>query len=160
MWVVSLDWRYRGQMSADRHKPLRDNVRLLGELLGEVLRAHEGDVLFQQVERVRGLAKRARAGTDADFETLARELSQLPVDSALPLARAFAHFLNLANIAEQHHRIRRRRDYRRDPPAQPQPGSCEDSFSRLIAAGIAPGRLHEAVCSMQIELVLTAHPTE
>jgi phosphoenolpyruvate carboxylase len=147
-------------MSADPNKPLRDDVRLLGELLGDVLRAHEGEALFQQVERVRALAKRARAGSDADFETLARELSQLPVDSALPLARAFAHFLNLANIAEQHHRIRRRREYRRDPAAQPQRGSCEDVFSRLIAAGIPPARLHEAVCSLRIELVLTAHPTE
>jgi phosphoenolpyruvate carboxylase len=147
-------------MSADPHKPLRDDVRLLGELLGDVLRAHEGEALFQEVERVRALSKRARAGSDADFETLARELSQLPVDSALPLARAFAHFLNLANIAEQHHRIRRRREYRRDPTARPQRGSCEDGFSRLIADGIAPERLHDAVCSLRIELVLTAHPTE
>jgi phosphoenolpyruvate carboxylase len=147
-------------MSADPHKPLRDDVRLLGELLGDVLRVHGGEALFQQVERVRVLAKRARAGSDADFETLARELAQLPVASALPLARAFAHFLNLANIAEQHHRIRRRRDYRRDPAAQPQRGSCEDGFSRLIGAGVTPDRLHEAVCSLRIELVLTAHPTE
>jgi phosphoenolpyruvate carboxylase len=147
-------------MSADPHKPLRDDVRLLGELLGDVLRAHEGEALFQEVERVRALSKRARAGSDGDFETLARELSQLPVDSALPLARAFAHFLNLANIAEQHHRIRRRREYRRDPTARPQRGSCEDGFSRLIADGIAPERLHDAVCSLRIELVLTAHPTE
>ena len=75
-----------GWMSTDPHKPLRDDVRLLGELLGSVLRTHEGDALFQQVERVRALAKRARAGSDADFETLARELSQLPVESALPLS--------------------------------------------------------------------------
>jgi phosphoenolpyruvate carboxylase len=147
-------------MSADPHKPLRDDVRLLGELLGDVLRAHEGEELFQQVERVRALSKRARAGSDGDFETLARELSQLPVESALRLARAFAHFLNLANIAEQHHRVRRRREYRREPTARPQRGSCEDGFSRLVAAGITPARLHEAVCSLQIELVLTAHPTE
>jgi len=110
-------------MSADPHKPLRENVRLLGEQLGEVLRAHEGDALFQQVERVRALAKRARAGSDPDFEMLARELSQLSVDSALPLARAFAHFLHLPNIAEHHHRIpgaaspaaTRRRRRSRDP---------------------------------------------
>lgn len=135
-------------------------MRLLGELLGVVLRTHESETLYQQVERVRALAKRARAGSDADFETLARELSQLPVESALPLARAFAHFLNLANIAEQHHRIRRRREYRRDPAAQPQRGSCEDGFARLIAAGVTPERLHEAVCALRVELVLTAHPTQ
>jgi phosphoenolpyruvate carboxylase len=147
-------------VTADPHKPLRDDVRLLGGLLGEVIRAEEGDAIFDTVERVRALAKSARAGSDADFDELASELSRLPVEAALPVARAFSHFLNLANIAEQHHRIRRRRAYQRDPNAPPQRGSCEDGFARLIAAGIEPGRLHEAVCSLQIELVLTAHPTE
>src|SRR5688572_13527811 len=84
----------------------------------------------------------------------------MSLDEALPIARAFAQFLHLANIAEQHHRVRRRRAYQRDPDARPQRGSCEDSFARLLATGIAPERLHEAVCALQIELVLTAHPTE
>ena len=147
-------------MISDPHQPLRDDVRLLGELLGDVLAAQEGEAFFQTVERVRTLAKSARAGRDEDFDTLARELSALPVDAALRIARAFTHFLNLANIAEQHHRIRRRREYQRDPLAPAQRGSCEDSFGRLIAGGIAPARLHAAVCSLQIGLVLTAHPTE
>jgi len=147
-------------MPDDPHKPLRDDVRLLGELLGQVLRAHEGDALFQQVEHVRALAKRARSGSDADFDTLATRLSELPVDAALPLARAFAHFLNLANIAEQHHRVRRRRAHRREPGATPQPGSCEEAFDRLLATGVTPDRLYDAICNLQVELVLTAHPTE
>ena len=84
----------------------------------------------------------------------------MSLDEALPIARAFAQFLHLANIAEQHHRVRRRRAYQRDPDAPPQRGSCEDSFARLLAAGVSPERLHEAVCALQIELVLTAHPTE
>ena len=84
----------------------------------------------------------------------------MPLDDALPIARAFTHFLHLANIAEQHHRMRRRRAYQRDPLAPPQRGSCEDGFRRLLAAGITADRLHEAVCALQIELVLTAHPTE
>src|SRR5687768_679689 len=104
-------------MPRDPHQPLRDDVRLLGELLGQTLREQEGDELFQRVERVRALAKSARAGREGpsttlgtgDFETLASELSAMPVNAALPIARAFAHFLNLANVAEQHHRIRRRR---------------------------------------------------
>ena len=86
-------------MAPDPHKPLRDDVRLLGELLGRILRTHEGNALYEHVERVRALAKGARGGNGAAFETLADELSHLPVASALPLARAFAHFLNLANIA-------------------------------------------------------------
>jgi phosphoenolpyruvate carboxylase len=147
-------------MIADPHQPLRDDVRLLGEVLGEVLCAQEGEAFFRTVERVRALAKSARAGRDEDFDRLADELAALPVDAALKVARAFTHFLNLANIAEQHHRIRRRREYQRDALAAPQRGSCEDSFERLIAGGIAPERLHAAVCSLRIELVLTAHPTE
>jgi phosphoenolpyruvate carboxylase len=84
----------------------------------------------------------------------------MTLDETLPVARAFAQFLHLANIAEQHHRVRRRRAYQRDPEARPQRGSCEDSFARLLKAGISPERLYEAVCAVQIELVLTAHPTE
>jgi phosphoenolpyruvate carboxylase len=147
-------------VAADPHKPLRDDVRLLGELLGDTLRAQAGETLFRTVERVRALAKSARAGHDDDFTVLAGELSHMSLDDALPIARAFTHFLHLANIAEQHHRIRRRREYQRDPSAEPQRASCEDGFRRLIAGGITPDRLHEAVCALQIELVLTAHPTE
>jgi phosphoenolpyruvate carboxylase len=147
-------------MSSDPHRPLRDDVRLLGDLLGDTLRARAGENLFATVERVRALAKSARAGQASDFVVLAEELSKVPLDAALPIARAFTHFLQLANIAEQHHRIRRRRAYQRDSLAPPQRGSCEDAFRRLVSGGIAPSRLHEAVCGLRIELVLTAHPTE
>jgi len=147
-------------VTADPNKSLRDDVRLLGVLLGETLQAHEGDQLLRTVERVRALAKAGRAGDTSDFETLTAELSAMPVEAALPVARAFAHFLNLANIAEQHHRVRRRRAHRRDPDTRPQRGSCEEAFQRLIAGGLAPQQLHDAVCALRIELVLTAHPTE
>jgi len=147
-------------MPIDPHQPLRDDVRLLGELLGDTLRAQAGDALFQTVERVRALAKSARAGNDNDFRVLSDELSRLSLDDGLLIARAFAHFLHLANIAEQHHRVRRRRAYQRDPSAGPQRGSCEEAFTRLLANGLSPDRLHEAVCALHIELVLTAHPTE
>jgi len=146
--------------AADPHKPLRDDVRLLGELLGDTIRTHAGEGIFAMVERVRALAKSARAGNDADFRVLADELSRMAVDDALPVARAFAHFLHLANIAEQHHRVRRRRAYLRDPRAAPQRGSCADAFARLLAGGVTPERLHDAVSALQVELVLTAHPTE
>jgi phosphoenolpyruvate carboxylase len=105
-------------------------------------------------------AKSGRAGNERAFSELAGVLAGMSLDEALPIARAFAQFLHLANIAEQHHRVRRRRAYQRDPDARPQRGSCEDSFARLLAAGISPERLHEAVCALHIELVLTAHPTE
>src|SRR5262245_39029660 len=144
----------------DPHQPLRDDVRLLGELLGETIRAQAGEGVLRTVERVRALAKSARAGNDNDFRVLSEELSRLSLDEALLIARAFAQFLHLANIAEQHHRVRRRRAYQRDPEARPQRGSCEDAFGRLVADGVTPDRLYDAVCAMRIELVLTAHPTE
>jgi len=144
----------------DPHAPLRDDVRLLGELLGETLRAREGDAFFDRVEEVRALAKRAHEGDAGQFDRLADLLRSLPLASAVPVARAFSHFLTLANIAEQHHRVRRRREYARSPDRQPQPGSCEETFPRLIAAGIDPSALDAAIAALRIELVLTAHPTE
>lgn len=147
-------------MARDVHKPLRDDVRLLGELLGETLRSlPDGQHLFETVERVRALAKRARAEGEG-LELIHRMLQQLSVDDALPVARAFAHFLSLANIAEQHHRIRRRRDYLRDQRSGQQPGSLRHSLTALLERGVAAGALRDTVCGLRVELVLTAHPTE
>jgi phosphoenolpyruvate carboxylase len=147
-------------MSAASDKPLRDDVHLLGDLLGQTLCAQEGAELFAMVERVRALAKSGRAGNAEDFDRLTALLAALPTAEALPVARAFAHFLSLANIAEQHHRVRRRRDYQRDPAARPQPGSFDEVMARLRARGAGEEQLFASVTSLQIELVLTAHPTE
>ena len=145
----------------DPHKPLRDDVRLLGELLGETLRRDEGLPHFERVERVRALAKLTRTGTSGeDFETLAFELRSMPVEAALPVARSFAHFLNLANVAEQHHRIRRRRELEREPGGRPQQASIEEALPRLLEMAGSPDALYEAVCRLRVELVITAHPTE
>jgi phosphoenolpyruvate carboxylase len=148
-------------MSKDPHKPLRDDVRLLGALLGETLRRDEGITHFERVERVRALAKLTRTGSgDDDFETLAAELGAMPVEAALPVARIFAHFLNLANIAEQHHRVRRRREIEREPGGRPQQASIEEALPRLMRAGVPGDALYDAICRLRIELVITAHPTE
>ena len=136
-------------MPEDLPKPLRDDVRLLGELLGETLRRQENHALYETVERVRALSKSARGGNDADFDTLTGILEGMSVDEALPVARAFSHFLTLANIAEQHHRIRRRRFYERDPQALPQIGSCDETLGRLRRAGIPPDTLHAVVVGLQ-----------
>jgi phosphoenolpyruvate carboxylase len=156
-WTPGCRTHNRGM--SDPHRPLREDVRLLGDLLGETLRARGGDELFETVERVRALSKSGRADREG-FTELAAELARLPVTAAVPVARAFSHFLALANIAEQHHRIRRRREYQRNPAAGPQPASCEETFARLLERGVAPAALHDAVASLRIELVLTAHPTE
>jgi phosphoenolpyruvate carboxylase len=87
-------------------------------------------------------------------------LEALPAAHALQVARAFAHFLHLANIAEQHHRVRRRRSYQLDPRAAPQRDSCEEAFKTLLDSGISASALIQAVHALNIEIVLTAHPTE
>jgi phosphoenolpyruvate carboxylase len=146
-------------MATDPHQPLHDDVRLLGTLLGDTLRDLEGPALFEAVERVRAAAKQARAG-EAPFDELTAILHALSVADATTVARAFAHFLGLANIAEQHHRIRRRRDYQRLPDAAPQRGSAAETLGQLLSSGADRAELVRRVAELEIELVLTAHPTE
>lgn len=144
----------------DPHAPLRDDVRLLGSLLGDTLREQEGQAFFDQVERIRRLGKQARDGDSAARGELTRVLSGLSDAELLPVSRAFTQFLNLANIAEQYHRVRRRRahQWRQDEPAQP--GSVRELFERLREKNRSPQEISQAVSELNIELVLTAHPTE
>jgi phosphoenolpyruvate carboxylase len=143
----------------DPHAPLREDVRRLGELLGMVLSEQGGPQLLETVEKIRNLSKADRVGPGAASQ-LSTAFSDVPVEQAVPLARAFSLFLSLSNIAEQHHRLRRRRDYQADPHARPQRGSFEDCFDRLISSGVSPDDLRCRIESLRIELVLTAHPTE
>ncbi len=138
--------------------PLRDDVRLLGRLLGEILREQVGEEFYDTVERVRLSAKGARAGRDADRGVLEDELHGLDTETIRNIARAFSFFLNLANIAGQHHRARRSRtDAANDLP---QSGSLRLAFQHLAAAGVTPETLYRTVTRLDVELVLTAHPTE
>ena len=91
------------------NEPLRRDVRLLGDLLGATISRRHGASLVELVEEVRTIAKEARAGERAAARRLIDKLSGLPAAELLNLARAFTLFLNLANIAEQHHQIRQRR---------------------------------------------------
>lgn len=145
---------------ADPNAPLRDDVRLLGEILGEVLVRQEGAPLFQLVESVRQLSKAARAGDTQARTTLSGLLEGLSASDSTRVARAFAHFLNLANIAERHHRIRRRREHEVRDAGERQRGSLEESFSRLVQAGVTTEELLQAIRDLRIDLVFTAHPTQ
>ncbi len=135
-------------------RQLRDEVRYLGDRLGDTLRASAGAWLFDLVEEVRRLAKGARGGVDEDAARLRALLSALDIERAHPLSRAFAHFLALANVAESRHRAR----------AQVTHGTREADLravlERVVASGVAPERLFEQACRQPIELVLTAHPTQ
>jgi phosphoenolpyruvate carboxylase len=144
----------------DPHQALRDDIRLLGDLLGRTLVEQEGPSLFRTVEQIRQLTKSIRLSDTRRFPELETTIARLSANKAGRVARAFAHFLNLANIAEQRHRIRRRGEYRADPAAHPQRGSLADGFSRLRAVGTSAGRIYRTISTLEIDLVLTAHPTQ
>jgi len=147
-------------MSDDRSDaPLREDIRQLGGLLGSTIHEQSGAHVYETVEDIRSLAKSARAGDEAAARALEKRLGELPDELILPVVRAFSQFLNLANIAEQHHRIRRSRAWVRDTRTGPLRGSLEEFVKRMDAAGNT-GALHETIANLDIELVLTAHPTE
>ena len=134
---------------------LRDDVHLLGELLGNTIRDQYGEAFLAKIERIRQGAKADRRGTTG--EELSAILDALGDDEVLPVARAFNQFLNLANIAEQYELIHRREE------GQPQPFEAlvlPQLLARLLAEGHDPESLARQVSRLEIELVLTAHPTE
>lgn len=142
---------------ADIDARLREDVHLLGELLGQTIRNQYGQAFLDKVELIRQGAKAARRGSAEGARQLAAALDGLGEDELLPVARAFNQFLNLANIAEQYHRIRRR------GPKEPQPFEQRvlgELLGRLRKAGVEPAELARQVAQLDIELVLTAHPTE
>jgi phosphoenolpyruvate carboxylase len=136
---------------------LQADVKLLAVLLEEILRDQEGPDLAQLLEQVVACATRARSGSADDAEALRRLLGTLDTDQALPLARAFAHYLALANMAEQYHRIRLRRAQRKQSGAS---NGLVEALLRSREQGVDPDALYQAVCALQVELVLTAHPTQ
>lgn len=108
---------------------LREDVRLLGQILGDILKTHVGQGLFEVVERVRLAAKQARAGESEGARTLEAELAALDTERIRHLVRAFSLFLNLANIAGQHHRVRRTRASLSSGPSRAV--SLDHSFQHL-----------------------------
>ena len=136
---------------------LRADVHELGELLGQTIKAHLGDEFLERIERIRLGAKQNRRSDEAEHDALLAALHDLPDDQLLPVCRAFNQFLNLANIAEQYHRIRRPRP---DEPERFEDTCLVELMQRLRASGLDGPALKRHVESLDIELVLTAHPTE
>lgn len=140
----------------DLHEALRDDVRMLGTSLGETIRSHLGDEFLEKIENVRKLAKKGRSEEQLEHEELLKALHDLKEDDVLPLARAFTQFLNLANIAEEHHRVRRHLEVK----DVCTPDSLCTLFAQLRQKGFSPQKIAETLAETQIDLVLTAHPTE
>ena len=136
---------------------LREDVHQLGEQLGHTISVQHGAAFLEKIERIRKGAKAARRGSSEGAAQLSETLNQLNDAELLPVARAFNQFLNLANIAEQYHRVRRR------APGEAQPfedNMLADLLARLSANGHKGEALARQFGRLDIELVLTAHPTE
>ena len=144
----------------DKDQPLREDIRLLGRLLGDTVREQEGAEVFDRVEQIRQLALRIHRDDDraarADMDAVLREL---PRERTNMVVRAFSYFSHLANIAEDQHHIRRSRTYAR-AGAAPREGSLAHSLDRAQKAGIDAKRLAAFFAGAQVRPVLTAHPTE
>lgn len=141
---------------SELHPSLRENVRLLGGLLGENVKEQYGDELFDLVESVRHAAKADREVPIGDAsEELVSLLSNLQDDQLVPLSRAFNQFLNLANIAEQYHGVRRSKSDSEDGVEL-----FDELLQRLKASNVSKQQMQDLVNELSIEFVLTAHPTE
>ncbi len=145
------------QDEAEKQKPLFEDIRLLGQILGDTVREQEGEEIFERIEKIRRLSVAGKGKADSqagrELEALLQSLS--PAETA-SVIRAFAYFSHLANIAEDRHFLRRRAVY--EP--QTQPGGLAYSFERLRAAGVAPERIEQTLAESYVSPVLTAHPTE
>jgi phosphoenolpyruvate carboxylase len=144
---------------AAKNQPLVDDIRLLGRILGDVIREQEGKEAFDLVERVRQLAVSYRLKRNpAAGRALDRLLTGLSGDRTVSVIRAFSYFSHLANIAEDRHHLRRRAVHERQ--GHLQRGSLAGALERLARRGIGADRVARTLKHAWISPVLTAHPTE
>ncbi|MBE3559259.1 MAG: phosphoenolpyruvate carboxylase [Ktedonobacteraceae bacterium] len=162
----------------EKDAPLRQDIRILGNALGQAIQRHEGYALFQTVEQLRHLCKRLRDCTariphsstgeaeqlNREAQSLAQEIFNIvehcDLDTAIGVIRAFTAYFHLVNTAEQYHRIRRRRAHEIDDSTTPQRGSLAALINFLRQNNLDAQTVQELLNRLSIELVFTAHPTE
>jgi phosphoenolpyruvate carboxylase len=128
-------------------------------VLGRVLVEQAGQELLDEEERIRRLSRVARTtGRASRRAELRKAVAELDLDRQAQVLRAFGLYFQLANIAEQHHRLRRRREYEHERRVPRE--SLAEAFRSLEQAGVDSAQLAEAAHGLSLELVLTAHPTE
>jgi phosphoenolpyruvate carboxylase len=141
----------------EKQRPLFEDVRLLGQLLGDTVRDQEGEPIFELIEQIRRLSvafeRHANEEAGRDLESLLKRLSP---NETVSVIRAFTYFSHLANIAEDRHQLRRRAAH----GTEARPGSLAKSFELLKEAGIDSVRIGRALDHAFVSPVLTAHPTE
>ncbi|MGP4081140.1 phosphoenolpyruvate carboxylase [Pseudalkalibacillus sp. R45] len=145
----------------DPTTPLRRDVNLLGNMLGEILVHHGGEELLNKVETIRNLTKELRNNREnATYEKLKTEIKSLQPPMRAQVIRAFSIYFHLVNIAEQNHRIRRRREYQLFEDQGVQPYSIESAVLSLKDHNIEEKVIQDVLDELSLELIITAHPTE
>ncbi len=143
----------------ENERPLVEDIRLLGRILGDVIREQEGTAAYELVEQIRKLSVAFRRHADHEADTTLKKLLKgLSGDQTVSVIRAFTYFSHLANLAEDRHHIRRRAVHER--AGNTQEGSIEVALVRLRAAGISPRTIAHTLANAYVSPVLTAHPTE
>ena len=143
----------------DIEQPLVDDIRLLGRILGDVIRETDGQPAYELIELVRKLSVAFRRDADQDADrALKKLLKSLSADQTVSVIRAFTYFSHLANLAEDRHYIRRRVEHER--AGDTQEGSIDVALARLRWAGVSPRALSQTLAHSYVSPVLTAHPTE
>lgn len=140
--------------------PLRDDIHTLGVHLGHVIKEHAGPRIFDLVEEIRALAKARRDGNGEADARLRQRIASLAPSELEALIRALACFFDLANLAEDRHRVRVLRHRERTSHPRPRPESIPAAIADLKAKGFGPEQMQSIMERLEIELVFTAHPTE
>ncbi|MBA2284850.1 MAG: phosphoenolpyruvate carboxylase [Ktedonobacteraceae bacterium] len=169
------------EQRSDKDAPLRQDIHMLGDALGEAIQQHGGHAVFEMVERLRQSCKRLRDCAEelsqASAATLPTSLSlqdeiaaldaeitgvveQCDLNTAIAVIRAFSFYFHLVNTAEQYHRIRRRREHETSLEATPQRGSLGALVETFRQRNLAAGAIQHLLDHLSIDLVFTAHPTE
>ncbi|MBH0780289.1 phosphoenolpyruvate carboxylase [Nocardia bovistercoris] len=148
----------RIETEQDAIRPLRDDIRFLGGVLGDTIHDHEGPEVFDLIERVRIEAFRVRR-EEVGRSAVARMLEGVDIAVALPLIRAFSYFVLLANLAEDLQRDRRRAVHEAagEPP---QDSSLAATYRKLDAAALDGAAVADLLADALVSPVITAHPTE
>ncbi|MEQ8804589.1 MAG: phosphoenolpyruvate carboxylase, partial [Rhodospirillales bacterium] len=143
-----------------KDQPLIEDIRLLGRLLGETVKAQQGDGVFELIETIRRMSVQFHHEDDLSArQALEDILRALDPALAVQVIRAFSYFSHLANIAEDHHHVRRTRHHV-IAGSKPRRGTIADALDRAFGAGLTPAVVRAFFDNAQISPVLTAHPTE
>jgi len=144
---------------ADGYEALGDDIRLLGRLLGDVVREQTGDETFELIESVRRIAVTARRNGTSSVADLEAMLGPQPIERSLNVIRAFDWLSLLANTAEDLH-VERRRRHHLSVGSGAQHGSLAATFDELLDAGLTPDAIVDVLDDLEVSPVITAHPTE